>query len=99
MATLHVAMQEGFLDDTVSVHVGDREVLRREKVRTRLQTGYADSCEIEVPDGPVEVRVEVPSQRLASTFAVDVSGAAYLGVSIVAGTIRLRSSREPFGYV
>ena len=99
MATLHVALQEGFLDDTVSIHVGGREVFRRESMRTRLQTGYADSYEMDVADGPLEVRIEVPSQHLASTLTVDVSGAAYLGVSIIAGTIRVRPSREPFGYV
>jgi hypothetical protein len=99
MATLHVALQEGFLDDTVSIRAGDHEVLRREHVKTRVQTGYAGSGDVDVPDGPVELRVEVPSQRLASTVTVDTAEAPYLGVSIVGGAIRLRASREPFGYL
>ena len=45
MPRLHIALQEGFAGDPVSISVDGREIYRKDGVRTRTQIGLADSIE------------------------------------------------------
>ena len=99
MAVLHIALQEGFTNDTVIVRVNSREVFRKENVKTRLQIGYADSFEMTVEESSVNVEVIVPLKNLTATIPVQVSGAAYVGVTIADDRIAYQISEEPFGYL
>jgi len=101
MPLLHVDFQEGFLDDAVVVRVNNEEY-RKPRVRTRLQTGYADSLEVDVRESKVDVEVILPSRGLSKSIHVvfDKSDAVYLGLSVTAeGEISERVSYEPFGYL
>ena len=49
--TIAVDLQDGFINDTVSISVGGRELLREEGVSTRFQIGLAKSVKVEVPEG------------------------------------------------
>jgi UDP-galactopyranose mutase len=101
MSTLHIDFQEGFLDDTVVVRVNDEEYFEQD-IRTRLQTGYAGSLEIDVREGRVDVEVNLPSKEISKSIPVvfDESDTVYMGVSVNAqGEISERVSHEPFGYV
>lgn len=102
MPLLHIGFQEGFMDDTVVVRVDDKEVCRKPNVRTRLQIGYADSCEVDVRENMVEVEVILPLRSLSKSIPVVFDGSApvYLGLSVTPeGGISERVSREPFGYL
>lgn len=97
---LHVALQEGFSDDTVVIRLDGAEVFRKPHVHTRLQIGLADSFETDVPDAPVRLEVFVPSKELAAATEVRSQGTMYVGVSVEpGGGLSFRTSTEPFGYV
>ena len=64
MPLLHIAFQEGFTDDTVVVRVNGEEVFHKGSVKTRLQIGYADSFEMTVEEGSVNVEVLLPLKNL-----------------------------------
>jgi hypothetical protein len=101
MPQLHIALQEGFAHDEVIVRVAGREVYRNADLSTRLQIGYADACNAAVAVGEVAVGVTLPRRRAAEqTLTVSVVDDTYLGISIAAdGTLRVRVSATPFGYV
>lgn len=100
MPVLHIALQEGFLDDTVEIHVDGREVFRKEGVTTRLQLGKADSFETTLEGDPATVRVTLPAKDVSETIVVpEVSSTVYLAVSIENGKVGHRISSEPFGYL
>jgi len=101
MSTLHIDFQEGFVDDSVVVRVNDEEYFKQD-IRTRLQTGYAGSLEIDVQRRRVDVEVDLPSKGISKSIPVvfDKSDIVYLGLSVTAqGEISERVSHEPFGYV
>ncbi len=101
MPTLHIDFQEGFLDDTVVVRVNNEEY-HKQDIRTRLQTGYAGSLEVDVRQSMVHVEVVLPSRGLSKSIPVvfDKTDTTYLGLSVTAeGEISERVSYEPFGYL
>jgi hypothetical protein len=99
VSTLHVALQEGFLNDRVVVKVNGAEIANRPDVSTRNQIGFAEAIEVEVPDGAAQVEVQVPTRGLAGTVGTYVEGKTYVGVSIEGDQVRLRQQREAFGYL
>ena len=100
MALLHIALQEGFVEDTVAIRVDGREVYQETNVRTRFQIGYADSIDLNVEGCTVNIEVAVPSRSLSESFVLMVSAPIYVGVSITPeDTIEYRLSQEPFGYL
>jgi hypothetical protein len=102
MPLLHIAFQEGFMDDTVVVRANGKEVCHKPNVTTRLQIGYADSCEADVRENTVNVEVILPLRSLSKAIPIvfDDSTPVYLGLSVTPeGRISERVSREPFGYL
>jgi hypothetical protein len=99
MALLYIDLQEGFTDDTVIVRVNDAEVFRQENVETRLQIGLAESVEVTVAEGSVDVEVLVASRSLSKAIKVQVSAETYVGVSIVEGKIDYHISDNMIGYL
>jgi hypothetical protein len=101
MSTLHIDFQEGFLDDAAVVRVNNEEY-HKQDVRTRLQTGYAGSLEVDVRESMVHVEVVLTSRGLSKSIPVEFgkSDTVYLGLSVTAdGEISARVSYEPFGYL
>lgn len=98
MSRLRVDLQEGFAGDDVDIRINGRESLHKEGVTTKRMLGLATSSEIEVPDGPVNVEVEVPTKHLSKTISLESSESSHLGVSIQEGEIKLIVSQKPFGY-
>ena len=99
MALLHMALQEGFEDETVVVRAAGREVFRKDNVRTKLQIGLADSFDVNVEGSPATIEIDLPNQGLAESIELQAPNTVYLGVSLIGGKIQHRISREPFGYV
>jgi hypothetical protein len=98
IATLQLDLQDGFADDLVVVRVNGIEVFRKEGVTTKLLLGYADSFQVRVPEGSVDVEVVVPSRNLSRTVSIRISQKSYLGVSIQDGKIEYLERNEPFPY-
>lgn len=99
MAPLVIDLQDGFMDDLVVIQIDDQEIFRKKGVQTSLLLGYADSLEIEVSEGTVNVEITLPLRNLAETLELQVSKATYLGISIQAGNIQYRVADKPFGYM
>jgi hypothetical protein len=93
-----IDLQEGFVDDTVAIRVGDIEIFRRENVSTDMLLGMAGSVEARVPEGPVTVEVSVPSRRLADAVKLNVPPNAHLGVALREQQLHFRISNEGFTY-
>lgn len=99
MPLLHVAMQEGFSNDTVEIRVNGAEVFRKSGVSTRTQIGFADSVETEVDADAVDLTVALPQKALSKSLTFPLSEPTYVGVSVGAQGIAFDVSMEPFGYV
>ena len=99
MPLLHVALQDGFEGDRVIVRVNGREVFNKSNVRTRYQISFADSCELDVDEGSVNVEILLPVKNLQQTVALPVAGPTYVGISRREDRIESRVSQEPFGYL
>jgi hypothetical protein len=98
MASLVIDFQDGFSDDTVVVQVDGQVIFHKKGVNTDYSLGRADSVEIQVHEGSVNVDVTVPSRHLSDTVALEVSTKIYLGVSIIDDRISFRVSDELFLY-
>ncbi len=100
MTVLHIALQDGFVNDEVIIHVNGEKVFHQSGINTRFQIGLATSFEVDVQQGAVEVEVNIPSKNQVKSMVLDVFNPAYLGVSCTAeGKIEFRVSTEPFGYL
>jgi hypothetical protein len=97
---LHIALQDGFNGDSVTINVNSEEVFQHQSVQTRWQIGYADAVEVQVAAGSVAIRIDVPSKQTFTDLTIQADRPMYLGVSLTAeGAITCRVSQEPFGYV
>jgi hypothetical protein len=99
MPLLHVALQEGFSNDTVEIRVNGTEVFRKSGVTTRTQIGFADSVETEVDADAVNIMVSLPQKGLSKSLVFPIAEPTYVGVSVAAQGLVLDVSMEPFGYV
>jgi hypothetical protein len=99
MPLLHIALQEGFSDDTVVVRVNGNEVLRQAGISTRLQIGFAASVEKEVAGSTADLTVDLPQRSLSKSMAIPLAGSTYVGVSVEPQGIVFKISIEPFGYL
>jgi hypothetical protein len=100
MPLLHIALQEGFTNDTVSVRVNGTEVARRTNVTTRNQIGFAEAIELDIPQGEVQLELRVESRSVSESTNVRVAGATYMGVTVERdGRVRCEQSLEPFRYL
>ena len=101
MPLIHVALQEGFQNDTVVAHLGGAEVYRRAGLKTRMQIGLADHFELDAAPGPTELRVEVLTQNVDVRIPIEVpaGGELYVGVSVTPdGGASYKVTSEPFRY-
>lgn len=96
---LHVAFQEGFAGQSVALRVDGAEAYRKAGVTTRVQIGLADTVEVDVEPGTVQLEVSV-GDRPTAAHAVTVNGPTYVAVSLDdAGKPTFQTSKQPFGYV
>lgn len=99
VGTLHVALEEGFVDDEVVVRVDDDEVLS-ERVRTRMQLGLAETVDVDVDRPACRLTVDVPGRGATTELEVETADDVWVGVSLTAhGGLESRVSATPFGYV
>lgn len=100
MALLHIALQEGFVKDSVIIRADQQEVFQQQTVTTRTQIGLAEWVEVTLPEGQTTLEVAVPSKGIAQTIPLQLSGNVYLGISITPdGRLEHQLSKEAFGYL
>lgn len=98
MAQLHVALQEGFAGDAVTVVVDGDKVFARDDVTTRPEIGLATSFDATVRDGDVRVELRCGERRDAVT--VRAADPVWVGFSVdEGGALVHRVSATPFGYL
>lgn len=100
MPLLHIALQDGFIGDTVVVFVNGKEEYRKSPVNTRFQIGLADTFELNVAAGTIHVKVSLPLKNVSESSDLQVSADIYFGVSLSAeGKLICDTSDRPFGYL
>ena len=57
--TLHVALRDGFHNDTVTIKVNGKEVYRKSGITTDLTISFADSVEVPVEGATARLEVTV----------------------------------------
>jgi hypothetical protein len=97
MATLNIALEEGFDNDRVIVSVNG-ERFERSGVTTKLQIGLAEQFETHVADGTATIDVDLPERSLNGSYKVEATDMVYLGISAEGQTLRFRHSSQTFGY-
>lgn len=98
MAKLGIDLQEGFEGDEVIVKVNGADLLHQTGVRTKGVLGLADSAEVDVADGPLNVEICVANRGITRNVSVDGKGDHYLGVSLQNDDLQTIVADEPFGY-
>jgi len=99
MASLHIALQEGFRGHLVVITVDGREVYRKSFVTTNLAISRADAVDVDL--GSEKARVEVATTP-GGKAALDVNAteSPYLSVSLEGdGKITFQKSKEPVRYM
>ena len=98
MPKLHIALNDGFADDSVAISLDGREVYNKAGVKTDLRISRADGLDTEAPE--VGATVEVRARGRSATATIDPAETPYLAVNIDAeGRLEIRRSSEPFGYL
>jgi hypothetical protein len=98
MPRLHIALQEGFAGDRVSISVDGRQIYSKDAVRTRTQIGLADSVETTHDPGPTTI--EVHARDRVSTITETLAGDLFVALSLSPdGQIVHRSAAQPFRYM
>jgi hypothetical protein len=64
---IHVALEDGFDDDTVVLRVDGAEAYREAGVTTRTQISRAADTELEVRDAGAVLEVDVPTRDVRET--------------------------------
>ena len=84
---INVALTDGFDGDEVSIRVNDIEAYRGEQVTTRTQISHAADAQLEVPDDPFTMEVEVPTRGARETFRLDPGKQPNVAISLVDGRL------------
>jgi hypothetical protein len=99
MVLLKIDLQDGFEGDLVVVRVNDKEIFRKEGIKTRLMLGYADSMETDAPLGQGRVEIALPQKNIRETISLNITAPVYLGLSVSNGKIVQRISQTIFAYL
>ena len=98
MPQIHIALQEGFAGNSVTISIDGREVYRKDHVRTRTQIGLADSVQVAHDPGPA--KFDIRTDKKSAAFTETVAGDVHIGISLSPdGTITHRASTQAFKYM
>jgi hypothetical protein len=90
MASLTIALTDGFTGQAVVVRVDDRVVLDEGRVRTRPQIGLAREIAVPVEGGGQHtVAVSLPAEGIEGSLTVDVDVNPAVLVAFREGTLEL----------
>jgi hypothetical protein len=93
MASLTIALTDGFTGQAVVVRVDGRVVLDEERVRTRPQIGLAREIAVTVQsDGQHTVAVFLPTDGIEGSLTVDATVTPAVLVAVREGAIELQAA-------
>lgn len=95
---INVAFQDGFADDEVVMAVDGAEAFREDGVTTRTQISHAVDTQVEVPDRPFTLEVDVPTQGTRESFQVNPDEHQNVAISVVDGQL-VAAFPEQLGFV
>jgi hypothetical protein len=95
---LNLALQDGFDGDRVLIRVDGTEVYRGEQVTTRTQISHAADTQLDVPDGPFTLEVDVPTRRVRQAFQLDPHAHPNVALSLRDGRL-VAAYPERLGFV
>jgi len=84
---INVALQDGFDRDAVVILVDGAEAYRGEEVTTRTQISHAADTQLEVPDRPFALEVDVPTRGVHQTFQLDPHAHPNVALSLRDGSL------------
>lgn len=84
---INVALQDGFDGDTVVIRIDGAIAYSSEHVTTRTQISHAADTQLEVPDGPFTLEVEVPTRGVRETLPLDPHIHPNVALSLLDGRI------------
>ena len=84
---INVALQDGFEGDDVLIRVDGDEAYRGDDLTTRTQISHAADTQLEVPDGPITLDVEVPTRGVRETFQLDPRSQPNVAISLRDGQL------------
>jgi hypothetical protein len=87
VATLRIDLQGGFDGETVEVWIDEELRHREEAARTNVAVDLAASVPLEVPQGPLDVRIVLPDRGLDETVETIVAGETYVVARLEGGRL------------
>ena len=84
---INLALQDGFDGDDVVIRVDGAEAYRGEQLTTRTQISHAADTQLEVPDEPFTLEVEVPTRGAQETFELDPQMHQNVAISLLDGRL------------
>lgn len=100
MGNLHIALQDGFKNDAVTITVNDNEIFRKRGVTTNLAISLADQVDAPVEGNTARIRVEIETKQKSGTAVVQVNATPYVAVSLGEdGSVTFQPSKEMFRYM
>ena len=94
MSTLRIDLQGGFEGDAVEVWLDEELRHREDTATTNLSVDLAASVPLEVPDGPVDVRIVLPDRGLEETVEALVAGDTYVVARIEDARLQVEQLAE-----
>ena len=94
---INVALQDGFDSDAVVIRVDGAEAYRGEQLTTRTQISHAADTQLEVPDAPFTLEVDVPTRGVGETFQLDPHTQPNVALSLIDGQL-VASYPEGLGF-
>ena len=95
MTKLHIALNDGFADDTVAIRLDGRPVYEKDHVKTDLRISHADGLEAEAPERGATIEVRV--RGVSASAQLHPAERPYVAVNIdPQGKLEIRQSDEPF---
>lgn len=95
---INVALQDGFDADEVVIRIDGEEAYRAEGVTTRTQISHAADMQLEVPDGPFTLEVDVPTQSIRESLQLDPNAQPNVALSLRGGEL-VATYPERIGFV
>jgi hypothetical protein len=92
--TLHVALRDGFRNDTVTIMVNGKEVYRKSGVTTDLTISFADSVEVPVEGPTARLEVAVEGGQNGSD-EIRLAETPFVAVRILGGNLEFQTSKDP----
>jgi hypothetical protein len=84
---INVALQDGFDGDTVLIRVDGAEVYRGEELTTRTQISHAADTQLDVPDRPFTLEVDVPTRDVYEALPLDPHAQPNVALSLQDGRL------------